>query len=117
MHRPLWRHDSLIVVQPYYTTLLRLTHDVGDGLLCGEVEIVVGLDTAAMGVRRHRVPGCTGIELRQAKLQLAGTLLEHIVHDKLVDRTVVALLKEPTGPQTAAFNEPLRPSSVIHWVL
>ena len=63
MYRPLGRHDGLLVVEPHYPTLLRFTHDVGDGLLLREVEIVVGLDAATMGVRGHGVPCGTGVEL------------------------------------------------------
>ena len=43
-------------------------------------------------MRRHRVPDGTRIQLGQSELQLAGTLLQHIVHDELVDSTVVGLL-------------------------
>ena len=46
-----------------------------------------------MGVRRHGVPGSTRVELGQTELQLAGTFLEHVVDDELIDGTVVALLE------------------------
>ena len=45
-----------------------------------------------MGVRRHRVPHSTGIELCQTKLQLTGALLQHIIHDELIDGAVVGFL-------------------------
>ena len=62
-----------------------------DSLTLGQIEIVVGLDTTTMCVRGHGIPYSTRIELCQTKLQLAGTLLQHVVHDELIDRTVVGL--------------------------
>ena len=93
MHTPLRRHDGLIVVQPYYAALLGLSHDMSNGLLLRKVEIIVSLNTASMSMGRHRVPGSSRIQLSQTKLQLAGTFLQHIIDNKFVNGTVVALLQ------------------------
>ena len=66
---------------------------MGNGLLLREVEIVVGLDAATVGVRRHRVPRSTWVELGQTKLELAGAFLQYVVDDELIDGAVVALLQ------------------------
>ena len=93
MDGPLGRHDGLLVVQPYHTALLRLSHDMGNGLLLRQVEVVVGLDTATVGVGRHGVPGSTRVQLCQTELQLAGAFLQHIIDDQLIHGAVVALLQ------------------------
>lgn len=41
---------------------------------------------------RHGVPHRPGLKLCQTHLQLAGTLLKHIVDDKMIDYAVVVLL-------------------------
>ena len=84
-------------MQPYDTALLRLTHDVCNSLLLRQVEVVVSLDATTVGVRGHRVPGSTGIELGQTELQLAGSLFQYVVDDELVDSAVVALLQRAYG--------------------
>ena len=45
-----------------------------------------------MGVRRHRVPYSTRIQLSETQLQLTRTFLQHIVHDELVNGAIVSLL-------------------------
>lgn len=54
----------------------RLTHDMAHLLSLGNVEIVVSLDTAAMGMRGHRVPHTTLLQLCQTHLQLTGPLFQ-----------------------------------------
>ena len=90
---PFRRHDGLLVVEPNNAALLRLTHDVSDGLIFWKVEIVVGFNTAAVCVRRHRIPGSTGIELCQSELKLARAFFENVVYDEFVDGAVVALFQ------------------------
>ena len=45
-----------------------------------------------MSVSRHGVPHTAGLELGESHLELARTLLKHIVYYQLIDHTVVALL-------------------------
>ena len=92
VHTPLRRHDGLLVVEPNVTALLRLAHHVRNGLSVRQIEVIVSLDTTTVGVRRHRVPNSTGVELGQAKLQLAGTFLKNIIHDELINGAVVGFL-------------------------
>ena len=107
VHRPLGRHDGLLVVQPYVAALLGLTHDVTDGLSVGQVEVVVSLDAATVGVRRHGVPDGTGVELCQTELQLAGAFLEHVVDDELVDGAVVGFLDGSHGSPDGSLQRTL----------
>ena len=44
-------------------------------------------------MRRHGVPYAARLQFGQTHLELAGTFLEDVVHDELVDDTVVALLQ------------------------
>ena len=107
MNRPLGRHDGLLVVEPYDAALFGLTHDMGDSLVLRQVEVVVGLDAATVGVGRHGVPGSTRVELSQSELQLAGSFLEHVVDDKLVDGAVVALLQRAYGSPDGSLQRAL----------
>ena len=76
--RPFRRHDGLFVVEPYHTAFLRFAHDVADGLVGGQVEVIVSFDATAVRVRWHRVPHTTLLQLRQTHLQLAGAFLERV---------------------------------------
>ena len=107
MHRPLGRHDGLFVVEPHDTALLGLAHDVGDGLVLRQVEVVVGLDATTVGVRRHGVPGSTRVQLRQSELQLAGAFLKHVVDNELVDGAVVTLLERTHGSPDSSLERAL----------
>ena len=108
MDAPFGRHDGLLVVQPYHTAFLRLPHDVRDSLILRQVEVIIGLDTATVKMRRHCIPCSTRIQLRQTKLQLARALLQHVVDDKLINGTVVALFqrtyRSPNGSLERAFT-------------
>ena len=91
MDAPLWTHDGLLVLEPYHTGFLGLAHHVAYLLTLGQIEIVISLDTATMGVRWHGVPYATLLQLGQTHLQLAGALLEGGIYTQLVDGTLVTL--------------------------
>ena len=48
-------------------------------------------------MRRHGVPCCSRVQLCQTKLQLAGAFLQHVVHNELIHRAVVALFQRANG--------------------
>ena len=91
MDAPFRAHDGLLVVEPHHAALLRLPHDVCDGLVLRKVEVIVGLDAAAVCVGRHRVPYRALLQLSETHLQLTGAFLQHGVDDELIDSAQVAL--------------------------
>ena len=107
MDRPLGRHDGLLVVQPYDAALIGLAHDVSDGLVLRQVEVIVSLDATTVQVGRHGVPGSTRIELGQTKLELTGAFLKNVVDDELVNGAVVALLKRAYGTPDGSLQRTL----------
>ncbi len=106
MDRPFGRYDGLLVVQPYDTVFLRLTHEVTHGITLWNVEIEISLDTTVMSVCGHSVPDTSGLELSETHLQLAWALLEDIIDNELVDHTVIALL-HLSGCKTVGFDRTL----------
>ena len=91
MDAPLRAHDGLLVLKPNNACFLGLAHYMTNLMTLGQIEIVISLDTATVGVRWHGVPYATLLQLGQAHLQLAWTFLKHGVHDELIDGAQVAL--------------------------
>ena len=88
---PFRREHRLLVMHPDMTRLLRFTHKVADGLVLGQLEVEICLHTTAMHMCRHRVPHATSSQFRHTHLQLTGG--QHLIHQHLIDVTLVARLQ------------------------
>ena len=97
MNTPFGSHNSLLVVEPDKTVLLRLAHKMAYGITFRHIEVKIHLDTAVVGMCRHSVPHAAWLQFGQSHLQLAWTLFKHIRHDELIDYSVVALLHLADG--------------------
>ena len=84
---PFGREHGLLAVHPQVARLLRLAHEVTDGLVAGQLEVEVDLHTTTMGVGGHGVPHTAHGQLCHPHLQLTGG--QHLVHQHLVDVALV----------------------------
>ena len=84
---PFGRQHCLLAAHPQVARLVRLAHEVADGVLLGQLEVEVCLHATAVHVCRHGVPHRAGLEFGHAHLQLARG--QHLVDNHLVDDTVV----------------------------
>jgi hypothetical protein len=72
MDAPLRRNDSLFIVHPYMTCLLRLTHEMANRCILRELEIEVDFHPAVVSMGRHSIPGATRSKLCHPHLKLAA---------------------------------------------
>ena len=91
MYAPFGGDDRLAVLHPDMACLVRLSHEVADGLVIRNLEVEIDLHAAVVRMCRHGVPCAPRLELGHAHLKLASR--DDLLDEHPVDYAVVALLE------------------------